>query len=296
MANTCLVTKLQGTITGDNLIKFGTLKLLISRKYLTLSDNYVNINIRYTGLTDSDTPTAKFSIPTVFNEEDYEAGEEIALRPTYGSVSNQIKFKISDIPADGTYAYITHKYNIHTLGGSGVNIDCIMTPMELSYLTSIVNPVAIAIEGGSVAEMDCPNMERITYLKNVTGKLSDYPYPEKIKNITISMTSFPVVYADIENFTNLTSISCYGDANVVLNTSNMISLFSIASDLNSMDARSTANNVTCDANTFAAGLKTAGVVSRTISITLYSSQWGDTGSTAVSKTFTFDANGDYVIS
>jgi hypothetical protein len=168
--------------------------------------------------------------------------------------------------------------------------------MELSYLSSIVNPNGIAIEGGSVAEMDCPNMERITYLKDVTGDLSDYPYPAKIKTINIAMTSFAVVADDLMDFENLTTFTCYTNGNVVLDTSDMVSLFSTLTKLNTMDARNSANNITCDANTFAAGLKTAGVISRTISITLYSSQWGGSGTAIINKTFTFDAQGDYVIS
>lgn len=294
MSNTCLVTKLQGTVSGNNLIKFGTLKLLVSRKYLSLSDNTIRLDIRYTGLTDGDTTTFKIGIPFTFNEVDYAANTTVNLRSTFGSNSNMIYIKISDIPADGTYAYISNKYNIHTLGGSGTNIDCIMSPMELSYLSSIVNPNAIAIEGGSVAEMDCPTMERITFLKDVTGDLSDYPYPAKIKTINIAMTSFAVVADDLMDFENLTTFTCYNNDNVVLNTSDMVSLFSTLTKLNSMDARN--NSISCDANSFALGLKTAGVVSRTIEITLKASQWGGSGTASTKKTFTFDAQGDYVIS
>lgn len=294
MSNTCLVTKLQGTVSGDNLIKFGTLKLLVSRKYLSLSDNTIRLDIRYTGLTDGDTTTFKIGIPFTFNEVDYAANTTVNLRSTFGSNSNMIYIKISDIPADGTYAYISHKYNIHTLGGSGTNIDCIMSPTELSYLSSIVSPNAIAIEGGSVAEMDCPNMEKITFLKDVTGDLSDYPYPAKIKTINIAMTSFAVVADDLMDFENLTTFTCYNNDNVELDTSDMVSLFSTLTKLNSMDARN--NSISCDANSFALGLKTAGVVSRTIEITLKASQWGGSGTASTKKTFTFDAQGDYVIS
>lgn len=295
MANTCLVTKLQGTVSGDNLIKFGTLKLLVSRKYLTLSDNTVRLDVRYTGLTDGDTTTFKIGIPFTFNGVDYPANTTVNLRSTYGSDSNMIYIKISDIPADGTYAYISHKYNIHTFGGTGINsIDCIISPMELSYLSSVVSPNGVAIEGGSVAEMDCPNMERITFLKEVTGKLSDYPYPTKIKTINISQTNFAVVADDLMDFENLTTFICYANDNVELDTSDMISVFSTLTKLNTMDARN--SSISCDANSFAEGLKTAGVVSRTIEITLMASQWGGSGTASTKKTFTFDAQGDYVIS
>ena len=293
MSNTCLVTKLQGTVTGDNLLKFGTLKLLISRKYLTLSDEYTRLQIRYTGLAVGDTPKAKLNIPFKFNDTDYEAGSEVTLTPT-GTGYNDIYIKISDIPTDGTYAYISDKYNIRNLGGYGVRICCIMSAKEISYLSSIDFLGALAIEGGSIADLDCPTLRNIVYPKEVTGTLADYPYPENITNISIQGTTFAVVKNDLMDFENLASFTCYGSNNVVLNTSDMISLFSTLASLNSMDARNT--GVSCDADTFAEGLKSAGVVSRAITITMTAAQWGGTGTASTAKTFTFDAQGDYVIS
>jgi hypothetical protein len=296
MANTCLVTKLQGTVSGDNLIKFGTLKLLISRKYLTLSDSYTTLNIRYRNVASGVTPTAKFDIDTVFNEVEYPAGTEIQLNPAYGSTSNQVKFKISDIPADGCYAYITNKYNLDTLGGvSNYNCNCLMSALELSYLSQIDTAVGIAIEGGSIAEMDCPNMTKTGCLKQLSGSLADYPYPTKIKNLTILTTSGVTVVAnDLLGFTNLESFPSVNATNVSMDTAGMISVFSTLTKFNTFDTRG--SGVTCDADTFALGLKNAGVVSRTIVITMQSKQWaGGSGTSQVKKTFVFDANGDYTI-
>ena len=293
MSDTCLVTKLQGTVTGNNLVKFGTLKLLISRKYLTLSDEYTRLQIRYTGVTSGDAPTFKLNIPFMFNNVEYDAGSEVTLTPT-GIGYNDIYIKISNIPADGTYAYISNKYNIRNIGGYGVRICCIMSAKEISYLSSIDFLGALAIEGGSIADLDCPTLRNIVYPKDVTGTLADYPYPENITNISTQGTTFAVVKNDLMGFENLTSFTCYGSTNVVLNTSDMISLFSTLASFNTMDARNT--GVSCDADTLAEGLKSAGVVSREITITLSAVQWGGTGTISTTKVFTFDENGDYVIS
>lgn len=293
MPNTCLVTRLQGVVTGSNLVKFGTLKLPVTRKYLTISDNYTSVLVRYKGLTNGEIPTATMDIPFRVNEVDYAAGEVAELNPASSAVNN-IEFKISDVPSEDTYAYISHKYNIYTLGRSGVTPNCYLSAKEFSYLTALELAQAIAVEGGSISEMDCPNLTRLPFLKEIDGYLADYPYPTKPTYIPCSQCSFGIVKNDLLGFTNLTNFSCFANTNVVLSNSDMIAVFSTLTHLDTMDARNT--GVECDAESFAAGLKAAGVVSRTITINLYARQWGGTGTTAVTKTFTFDAQGDYVIS
>ena len=296
MANTCLVTKLQGTVAGDNLIKFGTLKLLISRKYLTLSDSYTNLLIKFTGLPAAATPTIKLDIEAKYNNVIYPAGTEIVLNPVYGATANQVSFKISDIPAAGCYAYITDKYNIQTLGAnSNYNPNCIMSPRELSYLNYITIATGMTIEGGDIAEMDCPYLEKTGNLRNLTGSLADYPHPTKLKSVTAIMGSdLSVVANDLLGLINLEMFPSVNADNFVLNTTDMISVFSTLTKFNTFDTRG--SGVTCDAEAFALGLKNAGVVSRTIVITMQSKQWaGGSGTSQVKKTFVFDANGDYTI-
>ena len=296
MANTCLVTRLQGVVTGDNLIKFGTLRLDITKDFLTSSATTASFRIRFTDVPSGETPTIKIDVPFNLNDTDYAAGATASLTPnTSSGVYNVITIQRNDIPVNGACAYITHKYNLTHLMTVNTTTIGKLSASEISYLPKINSLNGIAVDG-NIGDIDNISLSAVTFVSPMSqGSAADYKYPEKITRIMSWFVNFPIEVPDLLDYVNLTNLILTVNPGWVADTTDLIQLFSTLTKLNTGDWRN--SGVTCNADTLAAGLQAAGVVSRTINITLYGRQWdGGTGTSSVQKTFTFDENGDYVIS